>query len=420
MTVKATRLTRFLALLVIASAITACGGSGSTQVAGSATGVADASDQGTSAPTVRRGFLGAFFRPNGAVPFGVFSIYSKQIPPDPYPTPGRTLFGKTGYCDAPSATGQSITSGYLVDKTKLSDIVDLGVKWTRTEISPFFDDATHASGGYTFEDIDSAECALVRHHITPLIAIEAGPVQYNAADGTFAPKSVPLYKTAADFAQWCSVIAKHETTIFGSVYRYSIPGNEVNSNPQDFPGGDAQLARYTEACYHAIKSIEPRAFIYGFELNMDRNAAPAALVQRLYDIGCKQGTCYDGISMHLSLRYPIPPINTPCFPDSGGEYSLQCISDIQKAAHAPIHVIIGETGYFVPSTVRDEDTKVRAILDAMNAFAANPAVDGVNYANVDECDLYPTGYFSGGCIVDSVGTRLPGYAALKALAAKAY
>ena len=55
---------------------------------------------------------------------------------------------------------------------------------------------------------------------------------------------------------------------------------------------------------------------------------------------------------------------------------------------AGVHALIGENGYFVPGSVPDEATKAKAIVAAFRTFAANRYVDGVNYANVDECDLY--------------------------------
>jgi hypothetical protein len=400
--------------LIAATLLGACGGANGAQSAAGATA--------NTAPVIRRGFLGAFFRAQGPPPFGVFSVYSKNIAPEPYPRPSKKLFGAGGYCDAVAADGMSISSGYAVDATKLADIVDLGVRWTRTAAPPFFDDHSHVSGQepYVFADFDSAQCALVRHHITPLIALEAGPVQNDAIPGQFSPKTLPQYKTAADFGRWCGVVATHERQIFTTVNRYSLPGNEVNSNPDLFPYGDTQIASYSQACYKAVKAANPNAYVYGFELNMDRNAEPVALVQRLYALGCKPGTCYDGIAIHLSLRYPIPAPATPCYPKPGGDYSLQCISDIQAAAQAPIHVIVGETVYTVPGSVHDEATKAQAVVAAFKAFAQDPAVDGVNYANIDECDLYPSGYFVGGCLIDAVGTKLPAYAALRDLAAAAY
>ncbi len=365
--------------------------------------------------THRPGFLGAFFRASGVPPFGVFSVYSKQEAPEPYPTPGSKLFGARGYCDEVAANGHSISSGYLVDKTKLANIVDLGVAWTRTSPSAFFDDTSHIFGHYSFEDFDSAQCALARHGIVPTIGIDAGPVQYDAIDGQFSPKSRPIYKTPEDFATWCGAVALHETQIFTAVSRYTLPGNEVNSNQELFPGGDAQIADYAKACYHAVKRVAPRAFVYGFELNMDPRADPVGFVQRMYDAGCKQGTCYDGLSLHLSLRFPIAASGGSC--RDGG---VKCIAEIQAAAHAPVHVLIGETVYVVPANVPDENVKAIAIVDAMKTFAAQPDVDGVNYANVDECDLYPSGYFVNGCLVDSLGKRLPGYTALQSLANAAF
>lgn len=381
-----------------------------------------AASPGTTDPGVRRGFLGAFFRPQGVPPWGVFTASSKQVAPQPYPTPGTKLFGPSGYCDAVAQNGVSISSGYVVDAAKLADLVDLGVRWTRSAPSPFFDDGSHifGPGRYLFGDFDSAQCALARHNITMMVALDAGPVQYNAEAGRFSPHAIPTYKTAADFGTWCRAVAEHETKTFAAVSRYSLPGNEVNSNAQLFPGGDSQIAQYSEACYRAIKDVQPKAFVYGFELNMDGNLDPAAFVQRMYDLGCKQGTCYDGISVHLSLRYPLRPANAPCYPHAGGDYTMQCIADVQHAAHAPVHVIVGETVFTIPGSVPDEATKATAIVSALKAFAANPYVDGVNYANVDDCGLYPSGIFAGGCIVDMSGRKLPGYAALKALATRAF
>jgi hypothetical protein len=373
-------------------------------------------DAAVTVPIKRPGFLGAFFRPQGVPPYGVFSVYSKQMAPDPYPPETPHLFGPTGYCDRIVASGNSISTGFLVDSKRIANIKDLGVSWARVPVSTFFTDLSHINSpgpdAYAFGQLDSAECALVRNHIEPIVGLEAGPVQYNPDPQVYAPKTIPIYKTAADFGNWCAVIAKHESRTFSSVTRFSLPGNEVNSN--GFPDGEAQIAAYSEACYHAIKAILPKSQIYGFELNADRNAEPAAFVQRMYDLGCKVGTCYDAISFHISLRYPIPARSTPCYPNSGGDYGMQCLQDVRLAAHAPkLHLLIGETGYFVPGNVPDEETKAQAIVDEYHVFAQDPLIDGVNYANIDECDLYPSGYFVGGCLVDSLGKRLPGFTALQ-------
>jgi hypothetical protein len=95
---------------------------------------------------------------------------------------------------------------------------------------------------------------------------------------------------------------------------------------------------------------------------------------------------------------------------------LHCVSDIQTAAVAPIHVLISETVYPVPGFVPDEATKAKAVVAAFKAFAANPTIDGVSYANVDECAWYPSGYFFDGCLVDISGKRLPAYDSLRRLA----
>jgi hypothetical protein len=377
----------------------------------------------TNAVPTRPGFLGAFFRPQGRPPFGVFLVQSKSIAPRPYPAPAATLVGSSGYCDKVAANGVSIDTGYVVDPTKLADITNLHVGWTRMPAPQFYDDRSHTfgPGKYAFGDLDSAQCSTLAYHaIRPVIGLEAGPVQYNATPGAFSPKSFPLYQTAADFGEWCGVVATHERNAFPSVSQFSLPGNEVNSNRQLFPGGEPQVAAYSQACYAAIKAANPNAFVYAFELNMDGRLDAAGFVRRMYALGCKVGTCYDGIAMHLSLRYPIPPPSTPCYPNRGGDYSMQCVTDVESAAQAPIHVLISESVYTVPASIPDEATKALAVVAAFTAFAANPTVDGVNYANVDECALYRTGYFSGGCIISTSGQALPAYAALQQLAGASF
>ncbi len=367
----------------------------------------------------RAGFLGAFFRPEGSPPFGVFLANSAVNPPAPYPAPGGTLVGSSGYCDAIAANGFSIETGDVVDPAKLADIVNLGVGWTRTPAPQFFDDGSHifGAGHYTFGDFDSAQCkSYAEHGIAPVVNLEAGPVEYNATPGTFSPQSYPQYQTAADFGQWCGVVAAHERSAFPSVTEFSLPGNEVNNNPTLFPGGPTQIAAYSEACYAAIKAANPSAFVYGFELDMDGSLNAPAFVRQMSSLGCRVGTCYDGIAMHLSLQYPIPAAGTPCYPNAGGEYGMQCVTDIETAAGGNIHVLISETVYPVPAAVPDEATKALAVVAEFNAYAANATIDGVSYANVDECAFYPTGYFSGGCLISTSGAILPAYTALAQLA----
>ena len=353
----------------------------------------------------------------------MFSASATPVAPQPYPTPGTTLFGTSGYCDRVAANGVSISTGQPVDPTKLSNIVNLGVKWTLMTVSSNFIDQSHifTPTSFTFQTLDAAQCALQRQNITPIVGLEAGPVEYDATPGVYSPTLVPTYQSAADFGAYCGAVAQHENAVFGPSTRYSIPANEANTNAGMFPGGAAQIAAYSAACYSAIKAAQPQAFVYGLELNMSYNVGAPAFVAQLATLGCKPGTCYDGISIHLFMPYPIPATATPCFPNAGGNYDLQCVTDIRTAAgNASLHVLIGETAFMVTSTVPDETTKALAVVAAMNLFATDANIDGVNYANVDECALYPTGAFAGGCLIDTTGAQLPAYGALSALAAASF
>jgi hypothetical protein len=261
--------------------------------------------------------------------------------------------------------------------------------------------------------MDSAQCALLRNNIEPVIGIEAGPVHYNLNPAVWAPVDLPTYQSASDYGSFCGAVAAHETKTFSTVSRYSIPGNEVNSNSQMFPGGYAQIASFMEACYQAIKAVQPAALVYGFELNMEYDLNAPAFVKQLYNLGCKIGTCYDAISVHLYFPYPMPRDSTPCFPNSGGNYDVQCLTDVRTAANSPtMRILVGETAYLVTSTVPNEAAKATATVALMNHLGTEPYVDGVNYANVDECALYPTGYFVGGCLINTAGQQLPAYSAL--------
>jgi hypothetical protein len=373
----------------------------------------------TNGVTNRPQFVGAFFRPEGPPPFGIFSSQASNVAPVPYPTPGAVLTGPAGYCDKIAANRTSIDKSYAIDSTKLSDLIYLGARWSRMPSSQYFIDNSHVfgAGSYAWGTLDAAQCvSYIYHGIKPIIGIEAGPVNYNAVPGSFSPTQMPTYETAGDFAQWCGAVAAHEKAAFPTVTEYSIPGNEVNSDPATFPGGVTQIATYTKACYSAIKAVNPGAFIYGLELNTTANLNPAGFVRQLVALGCGVGTCYDGIAMHLDLLYPVPPSSAPCFPNPGGSYSMQCVTDIEKAAGGNVHALISETEYTVPGNVPDEQTKASATVAEFTAFAANPTIDGVLYANVDECGLYPSGYFFDGCLMSTAGVDLPAWSALQWLA----
>jgi hypothetical protein len=430
----------FVLLLGMATTVSACGGhqlvTTSPAESGPAESGADAATRAaatvakaaTATPTPiatplpmthRTKFLGAFFRAAGAPPFGVFDPSSGTLPV-PYPVSGIPKTGPNGYCDKIAANGASITGSYVVDQAKLADIVNLGVGWTRMGANQQTDDNSHIwwPGDFTFTDLDSAQCAtLVAHGIQPIINLSTGPVEYNSNPGHFSPTLVANYKTAQDYAAWCGAAAAHERATF-NVVKFSIPGNEVNTDPTDFPGGNAQIAAYMEACYAAIKAASPQATVYGFELNMDGNVDAPGFVSTMYALGCKQGTCYDAISMHLSLRYPTPASNVPCYPAKGGDYSLLCINAIQAAANSPhLHVLIGESVYPVPAGVPNEQTKAAAVVAEFSALSPHSSVDGVSYANVDECALYPpSSFWAGGCLVSESGVDLPAYTALQTIA----
>jgi hypothetical protein len=111
-------------------------------------------------------------------------------------------------------------------------------------------------------------------------------------------------------------------------------------------------------------------------------------------LGCKVGTYYDGIAMHISL-------------------TMQWIAAVETAAGAPIHVRISETVYTVPGSAPDEQTKADATVSEFAAFAANSLIDGALYANVDECALYTSGFFINGCLIDTGGNHLPAWMALR-------
>ena len=142
---------------------------------------------------------------------------------------------------------------------------------------------------------------------------------------------------------------------------------------------------------------------------MDGQAGATAYVKSLSALGCGPGTCYDGISAHLSLRYPIPPAGTPCYPNAGGDYTVACLADLRAAAGAPVPVMVGETAVTWPGMVPDAATQAIAAPVVLRALAAAPGVRYINYANLDECALYPSGYFMNGCIVDVNNAHVPAW-----------
>ena len=308
------------------------------------------------------------------------------------------------------------TSTGSLDPVKTQNILDLGATWARFETSPYFIDQTFfGPNRYNFTDVDTLLQWETFHRIAPVVGIEAGPVQVNDVPGVFAPHEIPVYRSSADFATYCSVMATHMLGV-GS-HSYSEPGNEINSDTGKFPNGAASVAPFARDCYHAIKTVDPTAFVWGLELNEDGGLkpSPAQFVAQLLALGCGPGTCYDGISVHLSLRYPIPAAGTPCYPNAGGDYSVACVTDAQSASgNAHLPMMIGEAVTTWPGMVPDAATKAIADPAQLKAFAAIPGVEYINYANLDECAMY-TGYFANGCLVDTSNARAPAWAGVHAI-----
>ncbi|GAC1306398.1 MAG: hypothetical protein NVSMB19_18510 [Vulcanimicrobiaceae bacterium] len=334
--------------------------------------------------------------------------------PTPTPTAVAVKFGGFARLAPGSPPFAMFSAPGVLDPQKTSDLLDLGATWTRSPLAPFFDDRTaFGAGHYDFGSADTVLTWDVAHAIEPVVGLEAGPVQVNATPGTFSPHQVPIYPTPAAFATYCTAVATHVSTFSHS---YSSPGNETNSDPQKYPGGASDVAPYAAACYHAIHAADPTAFVWGLELNMDGQAGATKFVSDLLALGCGPGTCYDGLSAHLSLRYPIPAKGTPCFPAAGGDYDVACLSDLQGASGDPfLPLMIGETAVTWPGMVPDAATQALAAPAELKALAAAPGVRYIDYANIDECALYPSGYFMNGCIVDATGAHVPAWQAVHAV-----
>ncbi|GAC1302569.1 MAG: hypothetical protein NVSMB21_00650 [Vulcanimicrobiaceae bacterium] len=327
--------------------------------------------------------------------------------PTATPVPSTVKYGVFARLSPGSPPYGMFSSGTTLDASKTQNILDIGARWTRSPEQPFNVDQTiYGPGKYDFSYPDAVTSFDVAHNIEPVINIEAGPVMVNDP-GVFNPHSVPVYPTASALGTFCSASATHYKT---STHSYSIPGSEVNSDTAKFPNGASSVAPYMKSCYSAIKAADPGAFVWGLELNMDGQAGATKFVSDLRALGCGPGTCYDGISAHLTLRIPIPAPGTPCYPNAGGDYSVACLSDLQNAAgNAALPMMIGETVIFWPNWVADANAQAQAIPAELHALAAAPGVKYINYANLDECALYAGGYFRNGCIVDVNNAHTPAW-----------
>ena len=77
-----------------------------------------------------------------------------------------TLLGSNGYCEKIAANGASIDGSFLVDTTKLNDVIFLGARWTRMPAPQFFVDLSHVfgAGNYAFGSLDAAQCISLTYH----------------------------------------------------------------------------------------------------------------------------------------------------------------------------------------------------------------------------------------------------------------
>lgn len=131
--------------ILLVFALAACeGGDGSARPAAATAQASEAAP-----PIVRRGFLGAFFRPVGTTPFGVFSVYSKRTAPEPYPNPSTKLFGKNGN-SMPSRARRVACHG-LRRRSKNSRISSTSACAARVpRPRPNYDNRSHAFGPGTY------------------------------------------------------------------------------------------------------------------------------------------------------------------------------------------------------------------------------------------------------------------------------
>ena len=321
---------------------------------------------------------------NAGVKFGTFARLSPVAPP----------FGM-------------FASGYNLDSKRTQNILDIGARWTRSPENPFYvDQQIFGPNRYDFSAADAVTSFDVQHNIEPVVGIEAGPVQVNDP-GQYDPHSIHVYPNPSSYATFCSVSAAHFKSV---THQYSIPGNEVNSDTAQFNGVD-DVAPYMKACYAAVKAADPQAFQWGLELNMDANAGATNFVTALRARGCGIGTCYDGISAHLSLAYPAPASGTPCNQNQKGDYDLQCLVDLQNAAGDPnLPLMIGETVITWPGFVPDAAAQAKGVPADLRGLASARGVRYVNYANLDECGLYPPdSYFHNGCLVDENNNHVPAW-----------
>lgn len=88
-----------------------------------------------------------------------------------------------------------------------------------------------------------------------------------------------------------------------------------------------------------------------------------------------------------------------------GDYTVEYLADLRTAARAPVPLMIGETVVTWPGEIPDAATQAIAAPLIAPRARRGAGVRYINYANLDECALYPSGCFMNGCIVDIVDTN---------------
>jgi hypothetical protein len=355
--------------------------------------------QATPVPSSHPIYYGGFIRSAGTEPFGMFSVVQ---PP-------------------------------LIDVYKAANILGAGLTIGRMDEQTFFDDDTHLivngnPGNYSFTKDDQIITWMLANNIVPYIDIDAGPVQYGTAPNQITN---PIYQTPSDYATWCSVASNHIHTTFPQLGNtvpayFGIPMNEPNggswdasksANPILYGSGSDGIALYSKACYAQIKAVFPVSMVYAGEWAMNPTGqTPAADVvgeiSREYtgSAACHTGTCWDGISMHISPVgdpiWPMPANN--CFENQNG-WTFGCIPAVQAVevanGDAPSHFMITETA--IPAIENNNNSagdvygQAWWLAEDFAAAQMNPYIDGIFWANIDEDSVYANSVFANGGLMDT-------------------
>jgi hypothetical protein len=141
-------------------------------------------------------------------------------------------------------------------------------------------------------------------------------VQYNAP--AWASGGLPgnggvgyIWGSPRDYAAYCGTVASHVAadSLLARFVREIEPMNEPNTaaywrNPNISGAYQAQdgsaAARYLLPCYSAIKAADPALVVVGPSLQVGSGGQLDArnFLTKMYANGCRQGTCWDVLSVH--------------------------------------------------------------------------------------------------------------------------